>query len=164
MIFLCGKFKDILIIQLGLFLMTQVVNADDPPYGGIKLLDGYKYEKSKTIDTINARIFNNEGFTIEFESGISEGYAADPKKRAQYIWFREQDIKGRKVYLAMTTIGIGTNWKPSRWRSPKTGRIMLITFPGRFGPLDAANFFAEVTSDQELADMLLMVLTFDPDK
>jgi hypothetical protein len=32
------------------------------------------------------------------------------------------------------------------------------------GADDAANFYAEVLNEEEIADMLLMVLTFDPDK
>jgi hypothetical protein len=30
--------------------------------------------------------------------------------------------------------------------------------------MDAANFYAEVMDEGEVAEMLLMVLTFDPDK
>jgi hypothetical protein len=40
----------------------------------------------------------------------------------------------------------------------------MITFPGSIGPDDAANFYAEVLNEEEIADMLLMVLTFDPTK
>ena len=51
-----------------------------------------------------------------------------------------------------------------RSRSNKRGNILMVTFPGRFSPMDAANFQAEVMDENEIADMLLMVLTFDPDK
>jgi hypothetical protein len=40
----------------------------------------------------------------------------------------------------------------------------MVTFPGKFGPNDAANFYAEVLDDKEVADTLLMALTFDPTK
>ena len=45
-----------------------------------------------------------------------------------------------------------------------TNRILMVTFPGQLGPMQAANFYAEVIDDKEIADMLLMVLTFDPSK
>ena len=138
--------------------------ADDPPYGNVKLLDGYKYKRSRTFDAINGLIYKEGGLSIEFESGISEGYAVDPKERKDYIWFRQQEINGHKVFLALTESGVGTKWEPEKPRSPKPRRILMITFPGKFSPLDAANFYAEVLDEKEIADALLMVLTFDPSK
>jgi hypothetical protein len=146
-----------------LFLGSAII-ADDPPYGNIKLLDGYKYKRSQTFDTINGLIYREGGLSIEFESGISEGYAVDPKEQRKYIWFREQKINGHRVFLALTESGVGTNWEPDKPRGPKPRRILMITFPGKFSPLDAANFYAEVLDEKEIADTLLMVLTFDPSK
>jgi hypothetical protein len=40
----------------------------------------------------------------------------------------------------------------------------MVTFPGRFGPDDAANFYAEVPNEEEIGDVLLTALTFDPSK
>jgi hypothetical protein len=137
--------------------------ALDEPYGGIRLLDGYHYERSHTSDTINGVITKTGALRIEFESGISEGYAVELKNRTKYIWYREQTISGHKVMLALVKRG-ATTWKPEVARNPSPSNLLMITFPGRFGPNDAANFYAEVANEQEIADMLLMVLTFDPDK
>ncbi len=146
------------------FLLLSTASADDPPYGGIKLLEGYRYKRSQSVDTINGLIFKDGGLRIEFESGISEGYAVDPKLQKSYVWYREQEVNGHKVLLALTQSGVGTRWQPEQPRGPKSRRILMITYPGKFGPMDAANFYAEVLSDKEIADMLLMVLTFDPSK
>ena len=155
--------KPALIILL--LLLTVPAGAFDEPYGGVKLLDGYKFKRSRTIDTINGIIYRDDGgLTIEFESGISEGYAVNPKDKNKYIWYREQRVNGHKVMLALTKSGIGTVWKPENPRRSKSGNILMVTFPGRFGSLDAANFYAEVLNEEEIADMLLMVLTFDPNK
>ena len=54
------------------------------PYGGMRLLDGYKFKRSHTFDTINGLIYKAGGMTIEFESGISEGYAAKPENKDKY--------------------------------------------------------------------------------
>ena len=153
-----------------LFTVTAVavivalpVIAFDQPYGGLRLLDGYTFERSHTFDTINGVISKDGGLRIEFESGVSEGYAVDPGKKSQYIWYREQVVNGHKVMLALTN-SEGTPWRPEKERNPKPRQILMVTFPGRFGGLDAANFSAEVLNQQEVVDMLLMVLTFDPNK
>jgi hypothetical protein len=144
-----------------LLLLTTAL-ADDPPYGGLKLLDGYRYKRSRTTDTINGVIYKDGGLSIEFESGISEGYAADPRQKAKYVWYREQIINEHKIFLALGEGGAATKWKPERPRSATLGRVLMVTFPGKFGPNDAANFYAEVLDEKEIAETLLMVLTFDP--
>jgi hypothetical protein len=146
-----------------LVLLTTAL-ADDPSYGNIKLLDGYRYKRSRTFDTINGLIYKEGGLSIEFESGISEGYAVDPKEQNKYVWYREQVINGHKVLLALARSGVSTRWEPEKPRGTKPRNILMVTFPGKFGPNDAANFYAEVLNEKEVADMLLMVLTFDPDK
>lgn len=138
--------------------------ADEPPYGGIKLLEGYRYKRDSTTDTINGFIYKSGGLSIEFESGISEGYAVNPKKKGKYSWYREQVVNGRKVYVALGESGVVTRWKPVKPRGSKPVRVLMVTFPGDFGPTDAANFYAEVLDEREVADTLLMVLTFDPTK
>jgi hypothetical protein len=155
--------KEVVVLVL-VFLLAAPVVAFDEPYGGVKLLDGYRFKRSSSVDTINGLIYKEGGLSIEFESGISEGYAVDLKNKSKYIWCRDQMVNGHKVMLALTKSGVGTVWKPERARSSKPGNILIVTFPGRFGPNDAANFYAEVLSEQEIADMLLMVLTFDPTK
>ena len=62
-------------------LLATAGFAADLPYGSVKLLDGYKYKRSHTFDTINGLIYKDGGLTIAFESGISEGYAVDPKEK-----------------------------------------------------------------------------------
>lgn len=153
-----------LILTALLLLLPVRAEAFDQPYGGVRLLDGYKFKRSHTVDTINGVIYKDGGLTIEFESGISEGYAVDPKSRAKFVWYREQVIGGHKVMLALTKPGVGTVWKPETPRNSPPGNVLIVTFPGRFGPDDAANFYAEVLNEQEVAEVLLMVLTFDPSK
>jgi hypothetical protein len=146
------------------FLLAAPAVAFDEPYGGLKLLDGYRFKRSSSVDTINGLIYKDGGLSIEFEAGISEGYAVDPSDKGKYVWYREQVVNGHKVLVALTRPGIGTVWKPERPRGPKPVNVLMVTFPGRFGLHDAANFHAEVVNEEEVADTLLMVLTFDPTK
>lgn len=159
-----AKSKLITLCILCNLLIAFEVLATDQPYGDLKLLEGYKYRRSATIDTVNGFIYKEGGLNIEFESGISEGYAVNSKDKNKYIWYREQIIKGNKVMVALAKPGVGTVWKPDKPRKLRSRQILMVTFPGRFGPDDAANFYAEVQNEQEIADMLLMVLTFDPSK
>src|SRR5215212_10755982 len=111
-----------------ILLLFTIVLADHPP-GGLKLLDSYKYRASHTTDTINGVIFKDGGLSIEFESGISEGYAADPKDKAKYLWYREQIVNGNRVFLALGEFGAATKWKPERPRGTKLDRVLMVTFP-----------------------------------
>lgn len=157
--------KAIATMAVSVLLLLSTALADDPPYGNIKLLEGYKYKRSHTFDTINGLIYKEGGgLSIEFEEGINEGYAVHREERSKYIWYREQTVNGHKVFLALAESDIGTTWQPEKPRSAKPRKILMVSIPGRFGPKDVANFYAEVLDDKEIADMLLMVLTFDPTK
>lgn len=147
-----------------MLLFAHTARADDSPYGNLKLLSGYKYKRSRTFDTVNGLVYKEGGLQIEFESGTGEGYAADPKRKEKYLWFRQQQINGRVVFVALASPGEGIVWEPKEWRGSTHRRILIVTFPGDMSPLDAANFYAEILDDQEIADVLLMVLTFDPTK
>jgi len=58
--------------------------AFDKAYGGLRLLDGYRFERSHTFDTINGVITKTGGLRIEFESGVNEGYAIEPRNKTKY--------------------------------------------------------------------------------
>ena len=138
--------------------------ASDRAYGGIRLLEGYKYKKGNTVDALIGTISKHGGLLIEFEAGLNQGFAADPKEKDKYLWYREQIVNGRKVMLALIKPGLKTVWEPDNPRSPEMGNILLITFPLDIQRDHAVNFRAEVLNPQEVADMLLMVLTFDVSK
>lgn len=152
------------LILIGALVLFTTAFTDDQPYGSLRLLDGYKYKRTQSTDTIGGMIYKDDGLTIEFESGVSQGYAADPRQRATYIWFREQVVNGHRVFVALGEVGKATRWTPQRPRKKKSRHVLIVTFPGNFGPNDAANFYAEVIDEKDVTDTLLMVLTFDPTK
>jgi hypothetical protein len=49
-------------------------------------------------------------------------------------------------------------------RKSTSGNILMVTFPLGGSRDHAANFTAKVTNSEEMADMLLMALTFNPSK
>ncbi|HKR02687.1 MAG TPA: hypothetical protein VJT09_18555 [Pyrinomonadaceae bacterium] len=149
------------------FLLICLLPSQTPAsdrYGDIKLLDGYKIRKGWAVDAAAWTIFKENGLNIEFEAGMNEGFWADPKEKDKYAWYREQTVNGRKVMLALIKPGLKTVWEPDNPRSPEMGNILLVTFPLGRQADNTANFQAEILNDGELADALLMILTFNPDK
>ncbi len=144
-------------------LLSSHISASDR-FGGIRLLDGYKIKTGMAIDAAAWTIYKEGGLIIEFEAGMNEGLWADPKNKNKYEWHREQIVNGHKVLLALIKPGQKTVWEPSNPRSQEPGHILLVTFPLGGQPDNTANFKAEILNTEEMADMLLMVLTFDPSK
>ena len=138
--------------------------ALDQSFGGIRLLDGYKVKKGWAVDAATWTIFREGGLSIEFEAGMNEGLWADAKEKDKYLWYREHVVNGHKVMLALIKPGLKTVWEPDNPRSPELGNILLVTFPIGIQTEHTANFQAEIINEQELADALLMILTFDPAK
>lgn len=108
-----------------------------PPPGEIRLLQGYVHTRLQGIDTSVGRISKKGGVTISYDIGTLAGnYAKSHSKDAR--WYREQTVAGAPVQIAFS----------------KTGTV-FITFPK-----SSANFYAQIKTPEQLADVLLMVLTF----
>jgi hypothetical protein len=153
-----------LIAAILICILPYNLPSSEQSFGGIKLLEGYKIKKDWAVDAAAWTIYKKGGLTIEFEAGMNEGLWADPKDRGTYAWYREQTVNGHKVMLALIKPGLKTVWEPDNPRNPDLGNILLVTFPLGGLPDNTANFKAEILNDSEMADMLLMVLTFDPSK
>src|SRR5258705_2518574 len=138
------------------------VAADKLP-GRIKLLPGYSMHQEQTVDASAWTIGKVAGLTINYEAGPSEGSAADPGKQNIYAWYKEQLVNGCKVRVALIKPGLKTVFEPEDSRGQEPGNILLVTFLlGGEGSGLAANFVAKVANSEEIADVLLMALTFDP--
>jgi len=134
-------------------------------YGGMKLLDGYSIKRETALDVDAWTIEKDGGPSIHFEAGTSEGSLVNTKDRSQYAWTRTQVINNYKVVFAMVKPGLKTVWEQENGRGLPPGNILLVTFfLDRSHPDHTANFTAKVGDEEELADVLLMVMTFDPSK
>ena len=158
--------KKILVIQLliSLFASGGAISVDEPP-GGIKLLQGYSIKHQSAVDASVWLIEKPSGPKIRFEAGPSEGSWADPGKKNSYAWFKEQIVNGYKVRVALIKPGLKTVLEPDNGRGLKAGNILVVTFlleSEKSGY--TANFSAKVANSEELADVLLIALTFDPSK
>lgn len=111
-----------------------------PPPGGIKLLAGYVHIKQQGIDTWVGRIKKEGGLDIRYDIGALAGEYVNFCLRDQSCaWYKEQQLKGGLVKIALT----------------RDERI-IATFPKT-----TANFITEVKSQEDIADFLLMILTYD---
>jgi|SRR5215510_1099576 len=152
------------LIALILAFLPPMPTLASENYGGVKLLDGYKIKKGWTVDAATWTIYKEGGLTIDFEAGMNEGLWADSKEKDKYAWYQEQNLNGHKVMLALIKPGLKTVREPDNQRSPEMGNILLVTFPLGIQADHTANFKAEILNETELADALLMILTFNPDK
>jgi hypothetical protein len=107
------------------------------------LLPGYQHERLQGIDTSVGRIWKKDGLEIHYDIGrLAGNYAQSREKDKDKLeWFKEQAVGGRNVQIALTK-----------------DRVLTITVAG------FANFYGTVKSEGDLADMLLMVLTYDEPK
>jgi len=138
--------------------------ASESSFGGVQLLDGYSAKRGSAVDAVVWTIQGKSGLIIHFESGPSEGRVVDLKDKEKYAWYREQTMNGRTVPLALVKPGLKTDPDLDAERNLPPGNILLVTFPLGGHRDHAANFVGKIANQDEMMDMLLMVLTFDPSK
>ena len=112
--------------------------SDDGPPGSINTIAGYKHEQGRGEDTDVGKIWKEGGLTINYDIGTLAGPRANPEHQADYSWYKEQPFGGQRARCALT----------------KSGQL-LVTFPA-----DSACFYANVETPEDVADMLLIVLTY----
>ena len=112
-----------------------------PPRSPVVLLPGYRVDIRKAIDSEWRIIWKAEGLKLDFGQG---GYREDETKtlkKQQILWTQEQTLNKHKAQLVYTS-----------------SHKLIVSFPN----LNAV-FTAQIHSQRDLADMLLMVATFDKD-
>jgi hypothetical protein len=116
---------------------AQVAKADPPP-GSIQLLPGYQHKTERGIDTAVGRIWKDGGITITYDIGMFAGMYASPHQKDQYEWYKEQSINNQTVRIALTK-----------------ARQLRVSFVEAH-----ASFLAIIAKEEDLADALLMILTY----
>ena len=117
----------------------------DPVPGAMKLLPGYKHTKDPDNAQLTGNVWKERGLDIYYDIGAVGSVAATRKAKA--LWYKEQVVNGRVVQLALTVF-------------PNKNRELFISVSE--GSDRFANFHAKVQSEEDVADMLLMVLTYTP--
>ena len=153
-------------VTVALFLaFSGCLFGSETGLGGIQLLEGYSAKPSSAVDAVVWKIEGKSGIRILFEAGPNEGSWANPEEQNKYSWYREQRISGNEVRFALVKPGLKTQWEPGDSRGLPPGNILLVTYLLAGNKSDhTANFSAKIANSGELADVLLMVVTFDPSK
>jgi hypothetical protein len=127
----------VLLISYALPVYSQIAKADPPP-GKMELLPGYHHKTGRGIDTAVGHIWKDGGITISYDIGGLAGIYVLPNQKDQNGWYREQKINNQTVRIVLTN-----------------ERQLRVTFVEA-----TANFVAVVPKDEDLADALLMILTY----
>jgi hypothetical protein len=148
-------------------------NVDPPPAaegnraapGNIRLLPGYVHERRRGKDSSPGVIAKVGGLSISYDIGeMAANYAIkyfpehfERLRRRNHL---NSDANERDIRVLSDQV----LWRQSR--SMKGDELMLVQLKdnkliGSFAKA-SANFVASIDSDEELADFLLMVLTYDP--
>ena len=140
------------VVCLACVSSVEFAFAGDEHIGGIRLLPGYKHEALQGFDSIVGRIVKQDGLTISYEIGgipignlrLGGSFTDRPKltPKANLKWYREQTVNGQPVHIAYLK-----------------DNTLLVSYPKTI-PNKGINFHAKVKSTEEMADVLLMLLTF----
>jgi len=97
-------------------------------------------------DACVANITRKDGFRINFDAGPSQvTRPSDEEQRRWSIWWREQVVAGERVWLSLR-------------KCCTRQHVLTVTYPK-----NNANFYAEFTSEADLAEALSIILTYRPD-
>jgi hypothetical protein len=117
---------------------TSKTAFSSPPHN-IRLLDGYSWTAGITIDAAIGRITGETGFLINYStSGVRGFYSRSFSERSDLVWLKSQVYNGQSLDLALL----------------KSGEFTVL--------FDKTSIFsAKPKTDNDLADFLLMAMTFD---
>jgi|HubBroStandDraft_6_1064221.scaffolds.fasta_scaffold02825_3 hypothetical protein len=131
-----------LLSVVSLTVIAQSRNATKLPAlrSPVQLLTGYKLQIGSGTDTWGGTIWKVGGLKIEWDSGLHVGVAADLVDKKDVAWQEEQVVNGQQVICVYTT-----------------SNDLIVSFPRL-----VTNFQGHIERQQDLAEMLLMILTFEP--
>jgi hypothetical protein len=121
---------------------TEAKAKTDPPPGSIQLLNGYIHTKQRGIDTAVGEISKPDGMKITYDIGfLASNYAWRINESGNNeAWAKMQKVNGMTLYL------VGGKDK-----------TIVATFAE-----PCANFMARTTNEEEVADFILMIMTYKP--
>lgn len=157
-----------MILATGLLAASRILQAPeeqpvtDAPPGNLRLLEGYRHEAGRGRDTRVGRIAKEGGPTFRYDIGHLAGPRVRNVRQADLVWQRHQRIFGREVLVAQSLHGqaIVSILRPDQAGEPGDRTIAEQVEASMRYP---ANFFGRVESTEQLADLLLMALTYAPE-
>lgn len=121
--------------------------------GTIEVPSGFHQERTGTKDSEMGVITSpREMLTIYYDIGHMAGTRMYPGLQQDCLWYREQIINGRQVISGIMN---------------KSGKKQLVItikeeIPRKGAFLAPANFWADINKDEDIAETLLIALSFAP--
>ncbi len=128
------------VVSLTAIAQSRDTTKSPPLRSPVQLLSGYKIQLSSGIDTWGGTIWKVGGLKIIWHSGLHVGVAADLVDKKDVAWREEQVVNGQQVVCVYAT-----------------SSDLIGSFPRL-----VTNFQGHIERQQDLAEMLLMILTFEP--
>ncbi|MBA4192726.1 MAG: hypothetical protein C0467_32575 [Planctomycetaceae bacterium] len=110
------------------------------PTMSIQLLPGYTHEKKKGTDSVVGEIVKKDGPTISYDIGFY-----GPKTLEDELWHKEQTLLGKKVKIVFS----------------KQKELLVVV---GVGEKVYASFYTKVKSEEDVAEVLLSVLSCTQEK
>jgi|SRR5580700_5822966 hypothetical protein len=105
----------------------------------VRLLPGYKIRFRSGIDSWGGTIWNDTGLKIVFDHDLYGGVPADQVDKNDVVWRTEQEVNGQQVICVYTK-----------------SNYFIVGIPKL-----VVSFEAEIQSQKDSTEMLLMALTWD---
>jgi hypothetical protein len=106
----------------------------------LQLLPGYKVQEGWGIDGWQAEVRKDGGVNVELYQGLHNGVDAYSVDKKEVSWKDEQVVNGQQVICVYTK-----------------SNDLVVSIPHL-----AVNFRGHIRNQQDLTEMLLMVLTYEP--
>jgi hypothetical protein len=128
------------VVSLMAIAQSRDTAKSPPARSPVHLLSGYKIQIGSGTDTWGGIIWKVDGLKVKFDSGLHVGVATDLVDKKDVAWREEQVVNGQQVICVYMT-----------------SNDLIVSFPRL-----VTNFQGHVQRQQDLAEMLLMILTFEP--
>jgi hypothetical protein len=120
------------------------MTADGVRLGTLQLLPGWSHQPGGGFDSTVGDLVRSDGFRIDYEIGKFAGIRARHGQRADGDWYRTLRFRGDRLEMGGS--------RKRRW-------FCLTWWEGS---ASWVNYEASVSSERDLAEMLLMALSRDP--
>jgi hypothetical protein len=139
---------------LAVSVPSAVGEQTDLGVGSVQLLPGFAEQRTGTKDSRQGEISRKQPpFVITYDIGHMAGQHMHPEKSSQCVWFKTQLMRDQKCHVGLEKRG--------------TDKVLTVSIVPRDDGAKTpwtypANFWATVTNEEEIADVILIATTYLP--
>ena len=155
--------KNVITSFVTLIALSAVAQPIDVNFGTIELPSGFIVVNNPGIDTTCPNfIRTNDNFTIESDIGKMAGWKAHPLKKDDYDSLTKTSINGTMACIASETIA-GKKYIYATLAETFSTDLEGLSeeeYRKRRDNVEPVNFYAEIASDRDLIDFMLLVCSY----